>query len=218
MLRLYADSADTDQFADLLAAGVLFGVTTNPTILHAAGHTLDDSRMLFEGWHAQGAQEVFFQAVGSSEHEFVDSATRICVIHPTVTAKIPATEAGFAATARLARQGRPILVTAVYTAAQAAVASAVGAKYIAPYLGRLDDSGRDGIATIRSMTEAMAGSGTAVLAASVRTPRAFATLAQLGVRHITARPAVLRQCFDSPDTRTAVAAFDAATAAGRTTS
>lgn len=215
MLSLYADSADTDQFADLLSAGILVGVTTNPTILQAAGRTLDDSPELFESWRQLGAQEVFFQAVGSSVRDYVDSAERICAIDPAVTVKIPATEAGFAATARLTRQGAPVLVTAVYTPAQAAVASAVGAKGIAPYLGRLEDLGRDGIATIRAMIEAIAGSDTAVLAASVRTPRSFAALAQLGVRRVTARPAVLRQCFYSPDTRTAVADFDAATAAGR---
>lgn len=215
MLRIYADSADTEQFADLLSAGVLFGVTTNPTILHDAGLSLDDGRALFDRWRDLGAQEVFFQAVGSSTQDYVDSANDICAIDPTVTVKVPATEAGFAAAARLARRGAPVLLTAVYTPAQAAVASAVGAKYIAPYLGRLDDSGRDGIATIRSMMQAMAGSETAVLAASVRTPRSFSALAQLGVRHITARPAVLRRCFHSTDTGVAVADFDAATAAGR---
>ncbi|HEU0256717.1 MAG TPA: transaldolase family protein [Microbacteriaceae bacterium] len=213
MLRLYADSADTDLFADLLSSGVLVGVTTNPTILQAAGRSLADSAALFERWHALGAREVFFQAVGASEDDYLDSARRICAIDPSVSVKIPATGEGFRAAARLARGGASVLVTAVYTPAQAAVASAVGAKYIAPYLGRLDDSGRDGLAVIRSMMAAMRGSDTEVLAASVRTPRALAGLAEAGVRHITAKPAMLRQSFESASTRAAVADFDAATAA-----
>ncbi len=84
-----------------------------------------------------------------------------------------------------------MLLTAVYSQAQALAAATIGVRYIAPYLGRMVDAGRDGTSEIIAMQTLVEGTGTDVLAASLRTPDAIVALALGGVRYFTAAPAVL---------------------------
>ncbi|WP_454301794.1 transaldolase family protein [Salana multivorans] len=124
--------------------------------------------------------------------------------------KVPATDVGFGVAATLAAQGTSVLVTAVYEAPQALYAASIGARYIAPYLGRLDDAGRDGAAEIGVMAELVAGSGTEVLAASLRSPARIVDLARRGVTVCTAKPEVLRAAMVADASDAAAAAFEEA--------
>lgn len=190
-VRYYADSADLEAVNDLLTARLIRGVTTNPTILHRAGRTVQDLPELYGSWSRNGAEEIFFQSWGSSTTELVANARQILALGDRVVVKVPATSAGFPAAAILAEKGAAVLVTAVYSRAQALTSAAIGARYIAPYLGRLLDAGLDGVAEVAAMQALVAGTGTEVLAASLRTPEALVDLAAAGVSHFTAAPAVL---------------------------
>ncbi|WP_348789950.1 transaldolase family protein [Leifsonia sp. NPDC080035] len=184
--RLYADSADEAAVGALLDAGVVAGVTTNPTILRRASFGPADIPRLHARWTAAGARRVFFQAWGGDAAEMLARGRRLAELGPNLTVKLPATRAGFAAGRALAAEGTSVLVTAVYAPGQALGASAIGAEFIAPYLGRLNDAGRDGVAEIGRMAELLDGTGTSVLAASLRAPDAVVELAGRGVRSFTA--------------------------------
>lgn len=192
-LRLYADSADIAQIEPLLRDGLIAGVTTNPTILRRCGWRAADQAALAERWQGAGAAELFFQVVGDDTEAMLADAYRIAGMGAAV--KVPATRDGYAVVARLAREGIPTLLTAVYTPAQAVYAGAVGATYIAPYLGRMNDRGMDGFAVIAEMVRVLAHTETEALVASVRTPEDVARLALDGVTRITAAPAVLTACM-----------------------
>jgi transaldolase len=98
----------------------------------------------------------------------------------------------------------PVLLTAVYSSAQAIAAASIGVAYIAPYLGRLDDAGHNGLEVIAEMHSLVAGTGTHVLAASVRSSNDIVNLAAKGISMFTAAPAVLREVFqDSVSDRSA---------------
>jgi hypothetical protein len=106
--------------------------------------------------------------------------------------KFVATRAGSAACAALAARHVPTLLTAVYDPGQAIVAAAAGATYIAPYLGRLNDAGRQGITEVLAMHEVLAAtrSTTKVLVASIRTVPDMVALARRGVDCFTMAPAL----------------------------
>ncbi|QCR18197.1 transaldolase family protein [Agrococcus sp. SGAir0287] len=209
-IRLYADSADDAAVRSLLDEGLVVGVTTNPEILRASGARLADLPALVSGWIAAGAQEVFLQTWGETRDAMLDHARMLRDIAPQVAVKVPATEVGLGVAAALVADRATVLVTAVYEEHQALAAASVGARWIAPYLGRLDDAGHDGAARIGGMARIVAGTDTSVLAASIRSPQRLVDLALHGVDACTARPDVVRAALRSEPSDAATAAFEEA--------
>lgn len=207
-LRLFADNADSQEVGPLLSLGIVRGVTTNPTILRAAGASLAKAPQLYAEWVGLGADEVFFQAVGGTTDAYLASGRQIAELGDRVVVKLPATRAGFVAAAELVKAGIRTLITAVYDPAQVAIAIAMGARYVAPYLGRLDDSGRNGLDVIAAMQRLVDGSPTAILAASIRSSSAITELALIGVTHLTVAPRVLLDSMEHSDSDAAAALFE----------
>lgn len=206
--RIYVDSADERAVRELLAAGIIAGVTTNPTILKRSSQTGADIPRLYSAWHAAGAEEIFFQAWGVDREALLEQGRRLGDLGDDVVVKVPATRDGFLVAGELLAGGTPVLLTAVYSTAQAIAAASIGARYIAPYLGRLEDSGRDGQAEIGRMAAALMGTQTDVLAASVRSPAAIVSLAERGVRYFTAAPDVIWGLMDDPESISAAVVFE----------
>lgn len=210
--RLYADSADVDAVAPLLRGRIVRGVTTNPTILERAGRGVDDIPELYAAWRDAGAEEIFFQSWGRDEATLERRARDILALGDRAVVKVPATAVGFPVAARLAAEGHPVLLTAVYAVPQALAAAAAGIDYIAPYLGRLQDAGHDGVAVIAAMRRQCDGSGTEVLAASLRDPAALVALREVGVTCFTAHPSVLAATLVDDASDAAAAVFEQAAA------
>lgn len=208
--RLYVDSADVDRVSRLLAAGVVHGVTTNPTILERGGRTAGEIPELYARWESEGAAEIFFQTWGGDTASFLRNAERIRELGPRVAVKVPATAAGFAAASALVADGATVLVTAVYSVAQALACASIGAQYIAPYLGRMRDAGIDGDTVIARMQEVCEGSGSNVLAASLRTADDIVGPRLAGVPYFTAAPDVIEQALFHEVSDSSAAEFDAA--------
>jgi transaldolase len=214
MTRFYVDTADRDEAEPLLRSGLFYGITTNPTLLDSSGvkvSELDD----FYAWAVDcGAQEVFFQTWGSSTEDLLQQGRKLRAIGERVVVKAPATRDGTIAAARLTADGCPTLLTAVYGAPQALLAAAAGARYLAPYLGRMDDAGRDGLAETIAMAHALRGAQacTQVLAASVRAPMDLVQLATAGIRCFTISPSLVDKLFACQLTERATTAFEEAAA------
>lgn len=208
--RLYVDSADTERVSRLLAARVVHGVTTNPTILERDGRTAAEIPALYAQWEDEGAEEIFFQTWGATRDEMLRNAEQIRVLGSRVAVKVPATAEGFAAASALVADGASVLVTAVYSVGQALAAASIGARYIAPYLGRLRDSGADGDALITRMQAVCVGSETNVLAASLRSADDIVSLRLAGVPYFTAAPDVIEELLFHPVSDSSAAEFEAA--------
>jgi transaldolase len=209
-MRLYLDTADREAAEPLLATGLFAGVTTNPTILQRAGKGVDDIPEIYRWATAAGAGEVFFQSWGTDVPTLVERAERLLDLGPTVVLKFVATQAGASACRVFAARGSQTLLTAIYDPGQAMIAAAAGATYIAPYLGRLNDAGRDGIEEVVIMQRVLAGTGspTKVLLASIRSVTDMVTLAQQGIDCFTMAPAVASEFFTDPTTAAAAATFE----------
>lgn len=212
--RLYVDSADVDRVSRLLEAGVVHGVTTNPTILERGGRTAAEVPDLYARWQSEGAREIFFQTWGEDAASFLRNAEGIRSLGERVVVKVPATAAGFAAASALVRDGATVLVTAVYSVAQALACASIGVQYIAPYLGRMRDAGpsSEGGAedVIARMQEVCAGSSTNVLAASLRSPDDIVVLRLRGVPYFTAAPDVIERMLFHDVSDSSAVEFDAA--------
>ena len=195
--RLLLDSAQLTDWERWLPTGIFHGVTTNPLLLERAELPclIPVLTMLARRAADLGAGEIHLQTWGDDEAALVDNGERIAdatVGTTRVLLKVPATAPGFRAAARLRGAGHEITLTAVYSPGQLLAAAAGGAAYAAPYLGRMDDAGRDGHATILAMREILRGTGasTRLLVASLRSADRVWELARGGLDTFTFGPEV----------------------------
>jgi transaldolase len=213
-LRLYLDTAEVAIWQEWLPSGLFFGVTTNPLLLERANVpcTLDTLTRLAHTAFGLGAQEIHMQVWGTDTETMVAIGRQLAAVDDRVAVKVPITRAGSLAAQRLIAGGVCVTLTGVYAAYQALTAIALGAGYAAPYLGRMNEAGRDGFAeivTMHKMTRAL-GSPLQLLVASLREIEDVATLAQHGVNTFTIASTVAEGLFGDPLTAQAAADFEAA--------
>ncbi|MEM8504456.1 MAG: transaldolase family protein [Cyanobacteria bacterium P01_D01_bin.1] len=213
-LRLYLDTADTTAWQKWLPTGMFYGVTCNPLLLERAGVECEPAalRSLAEQAFDLGMQEVHLQAWGGSVPELLNIGNLLSSFDKRIVVKLPATESGTMAAKMLIRAGIPVTLTAVYSIHQVLIAAAIGASYVAPYLGRIDDGGRDGFAEVATMQQVLKGvkSTTRVLTASIRNAEDIPDLAERGVDTFTFSVAIAQAFFDVPETIQATADFEKA--------
>jgi len=212
-MRLYLDSADRVALVPLLDTGIFGGVTTNPLILRRAGLGRADVPPLVEWLLARGCGEVFVQTTAGNADDIVREGLGLRTLSDRLTVKIPADTVGLTATRRLAAEGVPVLLTAVYHARQALLADAAGAAWIAPYLGRMDAAGRNGREQILRMRDLLRGTRTRILVASIKDTDQITDLAALGVDAFTFGPGIAQELLHDPLTDEAVVDFTRASQA-----
>jgi transaldolase len=213
-LRLMLDTAERAAWAEWLPLGCFYGVTTNPMLLQAAGlpYTLAELSGLARYALDLGAGEVHLQTWGRTRDLYFEHGRALAALSPKVVVKVPTTVEGVAAAANLAREGARLTMTSVFTAAQALIASALGAEYAAPYLGRMNDAGHDGFREIAMMarTAREQGSSMRILVASLRHPGDVVRLAADGLDTFTFSPKLAAGFFTDEEAAHTVEAFEAA--------
>lgn len=207
--HLYLDSGDLDALRTCLPHPVVWGVTTNPTLLRRAGVDRASLPGLLESCLKLGARQVQAQVTAAAADAMLEDAHALLRHFDAgqLVVKIPATREGLRAGARLAADGVPVTFTAVYAPEQAHFAAELGAAYAAPYLGRLQDAGIDGLALVGRMQRLVAGTATRLLVASIRSREAYLSLLDLGVGAITIPPALFAALLDHDATIEAERAF-----------
>lgn len=213
-MYFYLDTASRAEAEPLLRSGLFAGLTTNPSILAGAGVLNRQIPELVDWAGAAGAGTVFVQAWGATAAEVEDRGAWIHSLGGNVVVKVPATADGVVAARALAAGGVRVLVTAVYAREQALPAMAAGAEFLAPYLGRVNDAGRDGTGEIAAIQQCITAGGSPMklLVASLRETAQISALARLGVSHFTLAPATWRKFFSDPLTAAAVEVFEAESA------
>mmetsp|Transcript_4492 Transcript_4492/g.6482 ORF Transcript_4492/g.6482 Transcript_4492/m.6482 type:complete len:247 (+) Transcript_4492:133-873(+) len=210
--RLFLDTADTKDWDELLPVGIFHGVTTNPTLLERAGEkcTVENLNLL-SSKALQMVDEFMCQAWGSTATDMYECGMMLS--NPNrerIVIKVPTTKDGVEAASMLIQGGCRVCLTACYNHKQALIAANVGAEYLAPYLGRMEDSGRDGEAECLKMQEIVTAleSGTRILVASIRDAQTMVDLAAAGMETFTFAPGVARDLFVEPLTVEAAALFE----------
>jgi transaldolase len=198
------------------------GITTNPVLLQRAGVpcTLPSVTQLARAaLDDRGVGEFMLQAWGGDAASLVSTGAAIASLDSglnRVVVKLPLTRDGVAAARVLGKDGARICMTACYNQQQAFVACGLGAEYVAPYLGRMSDSGKDGVAECAAMAALIKGMGgsTRVLVASLRSASQLPALAALGCNTFTYSPAIAAELLREPLTDAAAADFEAAAMGG----
>ena len=205
-MKFFVDSADLDAIRELADIGLVDGVTTNPSIIAKSGR---DFKEVIKEICGLTDGHVSAEVVATSASEMVSEGKTLRKIADNVCVKLPLTLDGLKACKQLSSEGVPTNVTLCFSPNQALLAAKVGATYISPFIGRLDDITLDGMELIQDIREIYDNYGyeTEVLAASIRSVNHVKECALVGADVITAPPAVIKNLASHPLTDKGLAAF-----------
>lgn len=206
-MKIFVDSADISEIREFAATGVLDGVTTNPSLIAKTGRSIRD--VIAEICQAIEGP-VSAEVTATDFDGMIAQGERLADIAANVAVKVPSTWDGFRACRTLRQRGCKVNVTLCFSANQALLAAKVGATYISPFVGRLDDIGLDGIEVIheiRTIYDHDSSIDTEILASSMRTPLHVKLAAMAGADVATIPPGVLRNLARHPLTDKGLEAF-----------
>jgi transaldolase len=206
-MQLYLDTANLQEIREAASWGILSGVTTNPTLIAREKgadfqSTITEIATLVDG--PISAETISLDAEG-----MIREGLEYAQWHPNVIIKVPSTTEGLKAVYALAKQNIRTNVTLCFNAAQALMAARAGAFIISPFVGRVDDTGIDGMQLIREIV-AIYRAGkieTKVLSASIRHPRHIIDSAIAGADIATCPFKVLQQSMRHPLTDKGIEGF-----------
>ncbi len=205
-MKLFVDTGNLKEIEQLVALGIVDGVTTNPSLMAREGG---------DPWTILKQICDIVQGPVSAEVVAIDAEGMIregrawAALDPHIVVKVPFTRAGVQACKTLAAEKIKVNVTLIFSAAQAWLAAKVGAAYVSPFVGRLDDIGQTGMGLIQEIVDLFSNGGysTEVLVASVRNPIHVIEAGRMGADVVTCPPAVIDQLFKHPLTDIGLAKF-----------
>ncbi|TIU88893.1 MAG: fructose-6-phosphate aldolase [Mesorhizobium sp.] len=206
-MKFFVDTADIKEIKELHDLGLLDGVTTNPSlILKSGGKIAEVTKQICDIVEGPVSAEV----VATEYSQMMAEAEVLAKIAPNVCIKVPLTLDGLKACKTIRTEMRRMVnVTLCFSANQALLAAKAGASFISPFVGRIDDTGSDGmelISEIRTIYDNY-DFKTEILTASVRTVNHVKQAALIGADVVTAPPATLKALVNHPLTDKGLAAF-----------
>ena len=198
-MKFFLDTASLKDISWAAQAGLIDGVTTNPSLLAKQAGDLDPRDVLKEICSLVEGP-VSAEVVAVEADAMVREGQSLARIADNIVVKIPMLEAGMVAVRRLAAEGIRTNVTLCFSSVQCLIAAKAGATYVSPFIGRLDDVGQDGMDVIREARQIFDNYtiATQILAASMRHPRHVVDAAMIGADVATLPPDVLRKLLQHP--------------------
>ena len=213
-MALFLDSADVKEAERAMQMGFVAGITTNPTLVARTGRLAYD---VISELCALCRGPIFHQLTVSSLLEMQEEAERFHAIAPgRVVMKIPCSLMGLQLASQLS-DATPYALTAVFSAAQTYLACEASARYVIPYVNRTTRLCGDGIALVCQMAgiAERAGSGTEIVAASLKTPAEVVEAILNGAHHVTIPLQLIEEMAENKLSALAIEEF-AQAAAGET--
>jgi len=205
-MKLFLDSANLGEIREVASWGVLDGVTTNPSLCSKESATFEDN---LRAICAVCAGPVSAECVSLRADEIVVEGRGLARIAPNVAVKIPVCLEGLKATKTLHAEGVPVNMTLIFSASQALLAAKAGARFVSPFIGRLDDASEDGMALIEEIVQVFENYHfeTEVIVASVRHPRHVVEAALIGADIATVPYGVMEKLVKHPLTDIGIERF-----------
>lgn len=182
-MKFFIDTANLDQIREANDLGVLDGVTTNPSLMAKEGVKGEENIAahykaicdIVEG-------DVSAEVLGTTFEGMVEEGKKLAAIHPNIIVKVPMIKDGVKAIKWFTENGIKTNCTLVFSAGQAILAAKAGATYVSPFIGRIDDSGWDGMELIAQIANiySIQGFKTEILAASIRSALHITKAAEAG--------------------------------------
>ncbi len=205
-MKLFVDTANTEEIRKANDLGVICGVTTNPSLIAREGlefkSVIKEITDIVDG-------PISAEVISLEAPKMVEEALELVKIHKNIVIKLPMTEEGLKATKQLTAKGIKTNVTLIFSPAQALLAARAGATYVSPFLGRLDDVGTEGMQLVRDIAEIFEihGIETEIIAASVRSPLHVVDAAKAGAHIATVPYGVIVQMTKHPLTDNGIQRF-----------
>jgi transaldolase len=207
-MKIFLDTADVSEIRRAADAGLIDGVTTNPSLMAKVGAGRDPKDIFLEICEAVDGP-VSAEVVALEKEAMIAEGRRLAALHDNIVVKLPLIEEGLRACRALTAEGIRTNVTLCFSAPQALLAAKAGATYVSPFVGRLDDISAEGMGLIGQIRQVYDNYGleTEILAASIRHPMHMVESMLQGADCGTLPPKVLYQLLRHPLTDRGLEAF-----------
>ena len=182
-MKFFIDTANLAQIKEAHDLGILDGVTTNPTLMAKEGIKGHDAVMQHYKTICEIVEgDISAEVLSTDFKSMVEEGQQLAAIHPNIVVKIPMIKDGIKAIKWFSDNGIKTNCTLIFSAGQAILAAKAGATYMSPFIGRIDDSGWDGVQLIEQVANiySIQGFETQILAASIRNPNHIIRCAEAG--------------------------------------
>lgn len=198
-MKIFIDTANLDMIREINSWGILDGVTTNPSLIAKEG---TDTRTRVKEIAEIVDGPISAEAMSLDAEGMIKEGRELASIHPNINVKLPMCIETLKATKVLSEEGIDVNVTLIFSAQQALLAAKAGARYVSPFIGRLDDIGMYGTDALAQVVNVFQNYGfeTEVIAASIRGPMHVLDAAELGCDIATIPYNVLLQMASHPKT------------------
>ena len=196
-MKIFLDTANLESIRKFNDMGLLDGITTNPSLMSKEGGNPKDGMAeitkIIKG-------DVSLEVLSTDYSGMLDEGRSLRSYGDNVVVKVPMTADGLKACKSLSAEGIPVNVTLIFSSNQAVLAAKAGAKYVSPFIGRLDDIGQDGMHLIKEIKTIFSNYSfhTQILVASIRHPLHVVDAAKIGADVVTLPPAVLDKMLKHP--------------------
>ena len=205
-MKLFLDSANLEEIREVAGWGVLDGVTTNPSLCSKENASFEDN---IRAICAVCPGPVSAECVSLKADEILVEARGLARLAPNLAVKIPVGLEGLKATKALHAEGIAVNMTLIFSAGQALLAAKAGARFVSPFIGRLDDVSEDGMALIEEIAQVFENYRfeTEIIVASVRHPRHVIEAARIGADIATVPYGVMEKLARHPLTDLGIERF-----------
>jgi len=207
-MKIFLDSADTKVLHDGYLTGLIDGITTNPTLIRKSGR---DPEAVYQELKDIGYSDISMEVVGDGDDMFEEGTRLYSKFGDCATIKVPCTPDGLYACRKLARKLIRVNVTLIFSPSQAILAAKAGAKYVSPFVGRVDDNSFGGLCLVKDISNVYMKQGwyeTEILAASIRNVRDVSRAFEYGANICTIPPTVFHKMYNHVLTDQGLALFD----------
>ncbi len=207
-MKIFLDTADLTEIRRANDAGLIDGITTNPSLVAKVAGERDPKEIYREICETVDGP-VSLEVVGVDRETMVREGRKLAQIHENAVVKVPLTEDGLKACRDLVGEGIRVNVTLCFSVSQALLAAKAGASYVSPFVGRIDDISGEGMQLIHQIRQVYDNYGydTEILAASIRHPMHVVESMLIGADCCTIPPKVLWQLSKHPLTDRGLEAF-----------
>ncbi|MDE0899270.1 MAG: fructose-6-phosphate aldolase [Longimicrobiales bacterium] len=198
-MKIFLDTADLDEIRRAADAGLIDGITTNPSLVAKVAENRDVTEMYREICESVDGP-VSLEVVALDRDTMVAEGRKLAAIHANAVVKLPLTEDGLKACRDLVTEGFKTNVTLCFSVSQALLAAKAGATYVSPFVGRIDDISGEGMQLIHQIRQVYDNYGydTEILAASIRHPMHLVESMLMGADCCTIPSKVLWQLSKHP--------------------
>ncbi len=188
-MKFFIDTANLEQIKEAHELGILDGVTTNPSLMAKEGIKGKDAVYKHYKTICEIVKDgdISAEVISTTFNEIIEEGKSLAAIHPNIIVKVPMIKDGVKAIKWFTDNGIPTNCTLVFSAGQAILAAKAGAKYVSPFIGRIDDSNWDGVELIAQIAQiySLQGFHTEILAASIRSSLHIVKCAEAGADVVT---------------------------------